>query len=227
MPFVGIKGLCDTLWFGGINLTGIRAMKKILVLGVGNVLWADEGFGVRAVEALHAGYRFDEQVTLMDGGTQGLSLYPYLMGASHVLVFDAIDFHLPPASLKVLRDDEVPVYCSTKISPHQTTLSEVLAHAYLLGTVPEKITVIGVQPEVLDDFGGSLRESVKKRIPEAVALAVEELAGWGIEVVKRAADEVATPLNAQVLALDMYENERPSEEAACRFGDARFLSMGK
>ncbi len=202
-------------------------MKKILVLGVGNVLWADEGFGVRAVEALHAAYRFDERVTLMDGGTQGLALYPYLMAASHVLVFDAIDFHLPPATLKILHDAEVPVHCSTKVSPHQTTLSEVLAHAYLLGAEPEKITVIGVQPEVLDDFGGSLRDSVKRRIPEAVALAVEELTGWGVPATKRDAGESVTPLNAQALTLDVYENERPSEAAACRSGDARVLAMRK
>ncbi|MDR0247954.1 MAG: HyaD/HybD family hydrogenase maturation endopeptidase [Burkholderiales bacterium] len=200
-------------------------MKKILVLGVGNVLWADEGFGVRAVEALHAAYHFDERVTLMDGGTQGLALYPYLMGSSHVLVFDAIDFRLPPTTLKVLRDAEVPVHCATKISPHQTTLSEVLAHAYLLGAEPEKITVIGVQPEVLDDFGGSLRDGVRKRIPEAVALAVEELAGWGVSVVKREDGESASPLNAQALMLEAYENERPSEATACRTGDARVLSM--
>ncbi|MCL2310651.1 MAG: HyaD/HybD family hydrogenase maturation endopeptidase [Proteobacteria bacterium] len=202
-------------------------MKKILVLGVGNVLWADEGFGVRAVEALHAAYRFDEQVTVMDGGTQGLALYPYLMAASHVLVLDAIDFHLPPATLKVLRDAEVPVHCSTKVSPHQTTLSEVLAHAYLLGAVPEKITVIGVQPEVLDDFGGSLRDSVKKRIPEAVTLAAEELASWGVSVAKRKDGEPVSPLNAQALTLEAYENERPSEAAACRFGDERVLAMRK
>ncbi|MCL2297546.1 MAG: HyaD/HybD family hydrogenase maturation endopeptidase [Proteobacteria bacterium] len=202
-------------------------MKKILVLGVGNVLWADEGFGVRAVEALHAAYRFDEQVTLMDGGTQGLALYPYLMDSSHVLVFDAIEFRLPPTTLKVLRDTEVPVHCSIKISPHQTTLSEVLAHAYLLGAEPEKITVIGVQPERLDDFGGSLCEGVRKRIPEAVALAAEELASWGVSVVKREEGEAVTPLNAQALMLETYENERPSEAAACRIGDERVLSMRK
>jgi hydrogenase maturation protease len=44
---------------------------KILVLGIGNILWADEGFGVRAVEQFHARYRLPENVSLLDGGTQG------------------------------------------------------------------------------------------------------------------------------------------------------------
>ncbi|MDR0588879.1 MAG: HyaD/HybD family hydrogenase maturation endopeptidase [Burkholderiales bacterium] len=197
--------------------------KKILVLGVGNVLWADEGFGVRAVEALNARYRFDDSVTLMDGGTQGLALYPYIMSSSHVLVFDAIGFKELPATLKVLRDSEIPVFCTTKISPHQTTLNEVLAHATLLGTLPDKMTVVGVQPETLSDFGGSLTPNVRAKIPPAVDAAVAELQSWGVTVTPRAPDEVAPPLNASALDLSRYENERPPEEKACRFGDARFL----
>ncbi|MDR1529916.1 MAG: HyaD/HybD family hydrogenase maturation endopeptidase [Burkholderiales bacterium] len=200
-------------------------MKKnrALILGVGNVLWADEGFGVRAVEALHRAYAFDENVTLMDGGTQGLNLYPYIMKSPHVLVFDAIAFGLPPATLKLLRNNEIPVYCATKVSPHQTTLNEVLAHAQLLGTMPDEITVIGVQPEVLDDFGGSLCESVRARIPEAIRLAVEELARWGFPATPRSENEAVLPLNCEALDLTPYENDRPSESVACRIGDPRFL----
>jgi hydrogenase maturation protease len=56
--------------------------KRILVLGIGNILWADEGFGVRCVEALNAGWQFPPQVTLMDGGTQGLYLLPYVQEAA-------------------------------------------------------------------------------------------------------------------------------------------------
>ena len=59
----------------------------ILVLGIGNVLWADEGFGVRAVAALNGGWRFPESVTLMDGGTQGLYLLPHVQAARRLLVF--------------------------------------------------------------------------------------------------------------------------------------------
>ena len=51
---------------------------EALVLGIGNVLWADEGFGVRAVEALHAACAFPETVTLLDGGTLGLNLYEHV-----------------------------------------------------------------------------------------------------------------------------------------------------
>src|SRR5574343_125316 len=74
--------------------------KRILVLGIGNILWADEGFGVRCVEALNAGWQFPPQVTLMDGGTQGLYLLPYVQEADCLLVFDAVDYGDEPGKLR-------------------------------------------------------------------------------------------------------------------------------
>ena len=72
-----------------------------LILGIGNVLWADEGFGVRCVEELNRRYVFDDNVRVMDGGTQGLFLLPWVSGVSRVLIFDAIDFGLAPGELRV------------------------------------------------------------------------------------------------------------------------------
>jgi len=198
--------------------------REALVIGIGNVLWADEGFGVRAVEALHEAYAFEGAVTLMDGGTLGLALYDEVARSRRVLVFDAVDYALPPGSLKVLRDDEVPAWGRTKLSPHQVGFNDVLALAALQGRGPDAITVVGVQPEVLDDFGGSLRGCVRARLPEAVALAVAELAGWGIAARPRVAGERFELLNDRSLAIGDYEAGRPPEDAACRIGDARLLA---
>ena len=81
---------------------GREADWTILVLGIGNLLWADEGFGVRCVEQLNAGYDFPESVRVMDGGTQGIFLLPWVRSASRLLIFDAIDFGLEPATLKLI-----------------------------------------------------------------------------------------------------------------------------
>ncbi len=195
-----------------------------LVLGIGNVLWADEGFGVRAVEALHAAYAFPSGVALMDGGTLGLNLYEPVASARRVLVFDAIDFGLPPGTLRVLRDAEVPAWGRTKLSPHQTGFNDVLALAQLNGRTPEAIVAIGVQPQELSDFGGSLSERVRNRLPEAMVLAVRELAAWGFGATPRRAGGRFEPLNAPALALAEYESDRPSATAACRVGDPRLLA---
>ena len=201
-------------------------MSKVpcLVLGIGNLLWSDEGFGVRAVEAFHARYAMPENVSVVDGGTQGLYLLDPVCAAQHVLVYDAIDYDLPPGSLRVLRDAEVPTWSDTTMSLHQASFMELLSLARLRGRFPQRITVIGVQPEVMDDLGGSLSAVVRERLDEAVGLAVAELAGWGHLVTVRAAppDE---PLNAGALAIHAYEGERPAADAAFRLGDARFLNQ--
>ena len=67
---------------------------SVLILGIGNLLWADEGFGVRAVEALHRGWSFPDNVRLMDGGTQGIYLVQHIREADILVVFDAVDFGL-------------------------------------------------------------------------------------------------------------------------------------
>jgi len=86
---------------------------------------------------------------------------------------------------------------------------------------------VGVQPEELSDLGGSLRDSVKARIPEAVELAACELAAWGFPPRPRDSRTGVAPLNANALAIDVYENGRPSSEEACRIGDARVLARSR
>lgn len=199
-----------------------QAPASVLVLGIGNVLWADEGFGVRALEALHQRFELPDHVNLVDGGTQGMYLLDYVCEASHVLVLDAIDFKLPPGRLRVYRDEHVPAWADTKMSLHQASFQELLWLARLRDRFPQKITLIGVQPAVLDDLGGSLSPEVRSRIDEAVALAVHELAAWGVTAKPR--DAAATPLGPDALAIDRYEGQRPSADAACRIGDARFMN---
>jgi hydrogenase maturation protease len=197
---------------------------EVLVLGIGNILWADEGFGVRAVEALHAAWRFPAGVSLQDGGTLGLLLYEPVASARRVLVFDAIDFGLAPGTLRVLRDAEVPAWGRTKLSPHQTSFNDVLALAQMNGRIPDTIVAIGVQPVELNDFGGSLRAPVRERLPEAVRLAADQLAAWGFPGTPRDEhDPSFALLNADPLALDAYETGRPSAMDACRDGDPRLL----
>jgi len=200
------------------------ASGEILVLGIGNVLWADEGFGVRAVEAFHERFEVPPGVSVVDGGTQGVYLLDHVCAARCAIVFDTIDFGLPPGTLKVLRDDEVPVWADTKMSLHQATFQELLSLARLRGRFPASITLIGVQPQTLEDFGGSLSPCVRDRLPEALRIACDELARWGVAARQRArAPAEHERLTARALALDAYEGGRPSAEAACRTGDDRFF----
>lgn len=201
---------------------------QVLILGIGNLLWADEGFGVRAVEALHRAYVFPEHVTLMDGGTQGIYLVEHVRKADVLLVFDAVDYGLAPATLKIVEGSDVPNFLGAKkMSLHQTGFQEVLAMADMLGDLPQHICLIGVQPAELEDFGGSLRDEVKAQIEPAIEQALAYLARFDIAPHKllHPLPDTAT-LSSPEFALDRYEGDRPSESEACRFGDVRVLAAG-
>jgi hydrogenase maturation protease len=198
---------------------------QLLILGIGNILWADEGFGVRCVEAMNAAYQFGDDVTLLDGGTQGLYLLPYLEDARRLIVFDAVDYCMKPGEMVIAQDDEVPRFMGVrKMSLHQTGFQEVIACASLGGKLPESMVLIGVQPEQLEDFGGSLRDPVKAQIPHALNVALEWMSRWGIPYSPRTTPVASRCLNGNVLGMENYEAGRPSAELACRFGDERFLA---
>jgi hydrogenase maturation protease len=194
--------------------------KQILILGIGNVLWADEGFGVRTVEVLQQRYAFPENVTLMDGGTQGLYLLQHVQNADVLVVLDAVDYGLAPGSLKTARDAEVPSYLGAKkMSLHQTGFQEVLATAEMLEDYPEHILLVGVQPEELEDYGGSLRPLIKAQIDPAIQLVLDYLAELGIQ--PQSLND--TNANSHALDLNRYEQERPTADQALRLGDPRVM----
>ena len=203
----------------------LAPQRRIVVLGVGNLLWADEGFGVRCVEALGDGFDVPADVAVMDGGTLGLALVPELLDATHVLLFDAVEHRGEPGSLVVARDDEVPLLMGgNKLSLHQVGVNDIFASLELLGHKPEHITVVGIRPVLLADYGGSLTEPVRAQVPAALALGIEELGRWGIEVRERTGGP-ARDVVIGALAQDRYESGRPSADVACRVGDERFLAL--
>ena len=202
----------------------MQVAKRVLVLGIGNVLWADEGFGVRCVEAMADTHALPADVRLLDGGTQGLYLLPFLEETDALLVFDAIDYGLPPGTMKVVRDDEVPAFMGAKkMSLHQTGFQDVIATATLMGYRPKQMVLIGCQPEELEDYGGGLRDCVAAQIDPAIAVALERLGAWGVAAT--AGPSVAPDLADPSIRRAAYEAGRPSAEDACRIGDARFLPV--
>lgn len=199
--------------------------ESIVVLGIGNVLWADEGFGVRCVEALDARWTFAPHVSLVDGGTQGLYLVHYVQQATRLLIFDAIDYGLEPGTLKLIENEDVPRFMGAKkMSLHQTGFQEVLSLATLTGRYPQSVLLIGCQPEELEDYGGSLRPRIKLALEDALALGVDTLRQWGADPKPRLAPPTDDDAVSQAtIALAAYEAGRPSEDEACRVGDARFM----
>ena len=195
---------------------------RVLILGIGNVLWADEGFGVRCVEQLAETKVFPDNVQLLDGGTQGLYLLPFLEEADVLVVFDAVDYGLEPGTLKLVKDEDVPAFMGAKkMSLHQTGFQDVIATAQLMGYCPECLFLIGCQPEELEDYGGGLRAVVAAQIEPAIQAALDYLEDFGIVPTDGVGDQ--SNLADKSILRSAYEEGRPSEHEACRSGDDRFF----
>jgi hydrogenase maturation protease len=156
-------------------------MAQTLVLGLGNILLSDEGVGVRVVERLLDKYEFPEEVQVMDGGTLGLDLLPYVEDASRLLVLDAVQARKPPGTLLRLTGDEVPIFLdASKVSPHQEGLHDLLAVAKLKGYLPSELVFWGAQIESRD-VGLELTPRVAAQVDVLVDKALKQLRRWGIE----------------------------------------------
>lgn len=147
-----------------------------LILGVGNVLWADEGIGPRLIQLLDQRGRCGS-AELMDGGTQGLYLLPLLTGATRVVLLDAVDLDREPGAIVVLDDDAISALGRGRpLSLHQTSLHDLLAAAALIGWRPQWLRLVGIQVAQTEAWGEPLTPLVAAALPRAAAM-VEELLG--------------------------------------------------
>ena len=152
--------------------------KRILVLGVGNVLLRDEGVGVKAVVKLQSEYDFSDNVELMDGGTLGLSLLEPICAADHLIVVDAVKYGHPPGTLYRFTSDDFARRVSYKNSIHQLDLVDTLAYAELLEKSPRTV-IVGIEPEDMSPWGMELTEVVQARLSDVCSKVLEEIAAAG------------------------------------------------
>jgi hydrogenase maturation protease len=160
-------------------------MAKIVVLGIGNILLTDEGVGVRTIEALERDYALPPDVEIIDGGTCGMEMLEQLENLDGLIVVDCVRCNQPPATPVLLKDDDVPVFFRTKLSPHQVSLSDVLASLEFTDKAPKSVAIVGMQP-VSMALGLELSPEVAARVPELVNMTLLELSLLGIEAKGRA-----------------------------------------
>ncbi|SDF24986.1 HyaD/HybD family hydrogenase maturation endopeptidase [Sporolituus thermophilus] len=158
-------------------------MKQVTVLGIGNILLQDEGFGVRAVEELLRRYTFPPYVQVLDGGTLGMELLRFLTGTDKLIIIDAVKGDGPPGTLYEFKNQAVKSYFKEKVSMHELGIQDVLATLEILGQPIMEITVFGVQPDLLD-IGLELSPLAAAVIDPVVARVVRQLESWQVEVMK-------------------------------------------
>jgi hydrogenase maturation protease len=148
-----------------------------LVLGIGNILMADDGVGPRVVEELEKlkESALPASVDLIEGGTSGLALVDWLEGRTKLIVIDAILEGGEPGSIHRMVPDDLDEGSSAAVSLHDFGLPDALRMARQLGFAPAQVIIFGiVAKEILPRM--ELSPEVARAVPEAVKLVLEELA---------------------------------------------------
>jgi hydrogenase maturation protease len=150
---------------------------QINVLGLGNTMFGDEGFGVEVIRYLDEHSDFPESVCLIDGGTQGIYLLDYFESVDYLIVFDAIIPQKYNRQVYVYKNDELPSFIYRKMSSHQVGLSELISISRLHGKVPKNLILIGVPPVDLN-LGVGLSKTVMALVPEAAKTGETIILNW-------------------------------------------------
>ncbi len=147
----------------------------VVVIGLGNVLLGDDGFGPSVIEILRAGWEFPESVTLVDAGTAGLDLVTFLLDQGTAILVDTVGAHGCPGELRLYRGDELRALPpKPRVSPHDPAVQEALWIAELSGCGPRRVLLFGVIPG-LREPGAGLSDPVRTAASFTAALIVREL----------------------------------------------------
>lgn len=156
----------------------VRSAQRVLMLGIGNHLLADDGVGIEAIRRLR-GDLPHLAVDCVDGGTLNFTLLPYLEDASALIVIDAADMGAAPGGVRVFEGEEMDrvVNGGRRNSVHEAGLADVMAMARLRDCLPARRALITVQPQRID-WGDSLSGPVAQALDEVCARAGALARAW-------------------------------------------------
>jgi len=140
----------------------------VLVLGLGNILLGDDGLGPAVIEhLLQDSEESTEQIELIDGGTQGLALLGHLGGREAIIIVDALATGAPPGTIRIMNASEIfSMGASHAESSHESNARELLVVAKVLNELPDRVFVVGVEPQNIST-GYGLSESASRSLPIA------------------------------------------------------------
>ncbi|HYA88155.1 MAG TPA: HyaD/HybD family hydrogenase maturation endopeptidase [Nitrospirota bacterium] len=147
--------------------------RKVLILGVGNILLGDDGFGVHLINSL-ADTPFPPNVQLLEAGTVSHQLIPLFRELDHLIIIDVVEAGDTPGSLFRFSPEDLQFAKEQMVSLHQISLIDVLTMAEMTGGRPRTV-IIGVQPQDVSTWSLELSGPLKAVLPKVRELVFEEL----------------------------------------------------
>ncbi len=153
------------------------------ILGVGNLLMADEGFGIHVIRYIEDNCQIPAGVELLDGGTAGMALLPFFQRCDAVLVLDVINLDAEPGTLvSFSRSDFGAVVRGQKTSPHQIGILDILDILDMDGQAPGVDFLCAVPQNISEAV--ELSPSLKGLVPKAAEQALCWASGAGHQAMK-------------------------------------------
>jgi len=166
---------------------------KVRVLGLGNVLMSDDGFGPFVIEHLLAAYTFRADVEVIDVGTPGLDLIPYVTGADALVIVDTVKSDGAPGELRQYRKEAILAHLpQPRLSPHDPGLKEALLAADFAGSGAREVLLVGAIPGHTG-MGAALTPPLRAAVDEAARAVAAELARLGVPATARTRPDVTRP----------------------------------
>jgi hydrogenase maturation protease len=161
------------------NAKSMRGMRGVTVLGLGNILLADDGVGVHVARSLAMNPGSPQGLRALDGGTLGFRLMEALTQSDSVLIVDAALLGEKPGAMRLLESHELHrhVSRSDRMSAHEAGLADMLTLAKLEGWSPRHLALLAIQPQSID-WGDALSEALAQSVPAACRQATDKVLSW-------------------------------------------------
>jgi hydrogenase maturation protease len=160
-------------------------MNVISIIGLGNVLLGDDGFGPLAIETFRCEYECKPNVDVLDLGTPGLDLAPYLFNKELVIVVDTVHADAAMGALSIFHEEDFHSHkAKLRIAGHAPDLWDSLADLRLAGHAPEELIILGVNPESCE-FAERISDQVWSTASQAALMIAHELIEHGIDCALR------------------------------------------
>lgn len=158
---------------------------RVSVLGLGNVLLGDDAFGPLTAEIFRTQFECRPEIEIMDLGTPGLDLAPYLYGRDLVILVDAVKADGEPGTVRIYRESDLSECAAhLRVTDHDPGLLESIAHLRLLGRAPLDLAIVGVIPESFL-FGAGITSKISAAVAVAIDQIVRILLEHGVDAKQR------------------------------------------
>lgn len=140
-------------------------MKKLLILGIGNLVLKDEGIGIHIINRLEKA-QLPPWVDLLDGGTGGIFLIDTIQQYEHLILIDATLDNLPVGTVRLLKPKYSCDY-PLLLSAHEIGLKEMIEAMIIQEKIPE-IDLVAISVEEINEIGMQLSPKIEKEIPKII-----------------------------------------------------------